>query len=227
MTGWLASEMVVVRDERGELQSWDWLVAQLGPLRVERAVPARPGQLVFRLEQVRVVEGPAILAVHVSDTQGLPLEGALVVRTWAGAPGLPAWPAVAHRWRDRGVYGATGQAGAVGFGLSPDDIYRLPDTGPSAVWVADPAGPSDWVEGLGLVASEKRLHLDLFFRVAQELAPVLSDAGTALSDSPAALEPPAPPPPPPAPLPLAADQWALLVERLDRVIQSLEEQSEE
>ena len=227
MTEWLASEMVVVRDERGELQSWDWLVAQLGPLHVERAVPARPGQLVFRLEQVRVVEGPAILAVHVSDTQGLPLESVLVVRSWAGAPGLPSWPALALRWRDRGVYGATGRAGTVGFGLSPDDAYRLPGTGPSAIWVADQAGPSDCVDGLGLVASEKRLHPDLFFRVAQELVPVLSEAGTALSDSPVALELPAPPPPPPAPLPLAADQWALLVDRLDRVIQSLEEQSGE
>jgi len=177
-----------------------------------------------------VVEGPAVLVVHVSDVQGVPLEGVSVVRSWAGAPGLPAWPNLASRWHDRGVYGATGRAGTVGFGLGPEDTYRLPGAGPSAVWVADQAGPSDRVDGLGLVVSEKRLHLDLFFRVAQELTPVLAKAGIALSPSSAATEvllPPDPPAPPPAPLPLAADQWALLIERLDRVIQSLEEQSEE
>lgn len=224
------AEMPRVQDQQGHVRSWDWLVATLGPLHLDRATPTGPGQPVFRLDEVRVAEGPAILVVRVTDTRRLPLAGVLVVRSWEGAPGLPSWPPPASRWRDRGVVGATGREGAVGFGLSAADAYELPGIGPASVWVADPAGPSDRLDGLGLLASAGRVHLDLGFCVVQEMPAVLSKAGDDLALAPAApvvAEPPAPPSPPPAPLPLAADQWALLLDRLDRVVQALEEQAVE
>lgn len=220
-------DVPIVRDQQDQVQSWDWLLASLGPLHVERAAPTALGQPVFRLEQVRVVEGPAVLIVRVSDAQGLPIEGILAVRSWAGAPDLPAWTAPAGRWRDQGVCGPTGRIGTVAFGLGASDTYQLPDAGPASVWVADRTGPSDRIDGLGVLNSTKRLHLDLSFRMVQELAPILSDAGADPSIAQAAsatVEPPPLPPSPPAvPLPLAGNQWALLIERLDLVIHALED----
>jgi len=221
-------EMPTVLDQQGQLQSWEWLLANLGPIQVERTAAASLGQPVFRLEQVRVAEGPAVQVVHVTDTRGLPLEGVQVARSWADAPELPAWPASASRWREQGVRGPTGRSGAVGFGLGAGDVYQLPNAGTACVWVADPTGPSDRIDGLGVLGSERRLHLDLSFRVVQELQPILPESGQDLSLAQTALravEPPPAPSPPPAPLPLTGDQWALLIERLDQVIQALEEQA--
>ena len=220
-------EMPIVLDLQGQVQGWEWLLANLGPLQVERAAAASLGQPVFRLEQVRLVEGPAVQIVRVTDTRGLPLEGVQVVRSWSGAPKLPTWPASASRWREQGVCGPTGRSGAVGFGLGAGDAYQLPSAGTACVWVADPTGASDRIDGLGVLGSERRLHLDLSFRVVQELQPILPESRPDLSLAQTALralDPPSPPSPPPVPLPLSGDQWALLIERLDQVIQALEEQ---
>jgi len=221
-------EMPIVLDQEGQVQSWGWLLANLGPLSVERAAASSLGQPIFRLEQVRVVEGPAVQVIRVTDTRGLPLEGVRAVRSWAGAPELPSWPASFSRWREQGVYGLTGRSGAVGFGLGTGEAYQLPNAGVASAWVADPTGPSDRIDGLGVLGSEKRLHLDLSFRVVQELESILPEGGPDLSlaqDAVWAVEPPAPPSPPPVPLPLKGDQWAFLIERLDQVIQALEEQA--
>jgi len=207
-----------VLDQQGQELEWDWLVANLGAVTVERAEPVKDTKQIYRLLRVQAVEGPAALVVHVAGEDGNPREGVTVVRHWADAPVLPAWPAPASRWHDRGVYGRTDVRGNLGFGLGTADQYSLPNGGPSAVWLADPAGPSDLIAGLGMVQGTDHRHLDLFWllEAAPERVPV-----------PPASPPAAPNEAPPAPLPpsppLAEDQWALLIKRLDAIIDVLEQ----
>jgi hypothetical protein len=219
-------EMPTVMDPQGQIRDWAWLSVGFGPIRLERAVAAEAGQRVYRLVEVRVVEGPAAQLVGVSDQEDKPLEGVLVVRSWPGAPELPAWSPPASRWLDRGVSGPTGRDGIVGFGLGPEDSYALPDAGPGCVWVEGPVGPSDRISGLGRLGTPTQPHLDLFFRLeeAEEsaLPETVPDLALAQAAS-AAVAPPLPPPPPPVPLPLTGDQWQLLMGRLDQIIEALEE----
>jgi len=219
-------EMPTVVDPQGQIRNWDWLLVNFGPMRLERAVAAEAGQRVYRLVEVSVVEGPAAQLVRVSDQGGMPLEGVQVVRSWPGAPELPAWPPPASRWQNQGVNGPTGRNGIVGFGLGPEDSYALPDAGPGCVWVAEPAGPSDRICGLGRLGTPTHPHLDLCFRLEEAKESTLPETvpGLALAQAaPVAVAPPSPPPPPPVPLPLTGDQWQLLIGRLNQIIEALEE----
>jgi hypothetical protein len=234
-------ETPTVLDPQGEVQSWDWILANLGPLSLERAAATKLGQPVYRLVEVRVVAGPAVQVVRVLDTRGIPLVGIQVVRAWPGAPNLPCWSPPASRWQEHGVTGPTGRNGAIGFGLGSGDSYQLPGAGSASAWVADSAGPSDRIDGLGLLDSTMRLHVDLCFQLDQEMETVLpstepgqsiahavSASGLSLSQrAPVTVAFPPPPSPPPAPLSLTGDQWQILIERLDQVIAALEEQAQD
>jgi hypothetical protein len=148
--------------------------------------------------------------VHVTDQEARPLETAQVVRHWPDAPPLPAWPPPTSRWRDRGVYGQTNPSGDIGFGMGHGDYYFPPEGGASAVWVAEAEGPSDLVSGLGMLGGTSHRHLDVYF---------------ALQDVDAQTPPPLPPPSPaPAqPLPPAPeDNWGMLFQKLDQIIELLE-----
>ena len=212
-----------IYDLQGDEQDWDWLAAAFGAVRLERAeVPEGAGR-VFRIVRLQAVEGTAIESVHVLDQDGNPLGGARVVRTWLGAPALPGWSPPASRWRECGVYGVTDASGEIGFGMGHGDAYTPPDEGASAVWVAEEAGPSDLIDGLGMLEGEGHRHLDVTFQ--------RQDVGTEAPPSP---PPPAPPaqtrPPtlspasPPSP---AVEDWGTISEKLDRILDLLERQSRE
>jgi len=211
-------DKLVALDQHGQERDWDWLVANFGALDLARAEVGAGQEGAFRLVQVQAAEGPAVLVVHVTGRDGKPLENVAVVRSWPNAPRLPAWPAPASTWREQGVFGPTNAEGNLGFGLGATDEYNVPEAGPGAVWVADAAGPSDLIGGLGLIESTDHRHLNLFFRFEPSDAPV-SSAPTLCAASPRS-EPP-PPPAPSSPLP-SDEQWTQLFEKLDLIIEMLQ-----
>jgi hypothetical protein len=221
-----------VLDRHGQTREWEWLVAGLGGLSVERAETPAGVTRVYRLVSLQEVEGPAALLVHVLGEDGQPLEGVRVARSWADAPPLPAWPSPVSRWRERGVHGPTDGNGNVAFGLGVADYYALPDGGPAAVWVADQAGPSDLLTGLGMLHGTNHRHVDLCWQLQPVTEPPVSSvpaaassASTSPSEGPKAAATPAAPAPPPAP-PLTEDQWNTLLERLERIIAMLEDRTQ-
>jgi len=216
-------DLAEIYDLRGNQQDWDWIGAAFGGVQLERA--AAPGGVgrIFRVVRLQVVEGTAIQGVWVLDQEGNPLEGVRVVRAWPDGPSLPGWAPPASRWHECGVYGVTNSSGGIGFGMGHGDTYALPGTGTSAIWVADDAGPSDVIDGLGMLEGERPLHLDVTFQ--------LQDVGG---------EPPSPPPPPTAPAPSslpdqlpepelqAGEQdWAEVSAKLDRILELLQRKAEE
>ena len=202
-----------VYDQQGQERNWQWLVANFGSVNLERAeVPQGPGK-VFRVVKLQDREGPAVLVVHVTDQEGNPRDGVTVVRYWPDAPSLPDWPPPTSRWRTRGVFGGTNPNGDIGYGMGTGDYYSPPKGGASAVWVAEQAGPSDCVSGLGMLSGTNHRHLEVHFQ---------------LQDVKGEPPPPTPPPPtPPEPTPPPAeDNWARLFKQLDRIEAQLENLSE-
>jgi hypothetical protein len=206
-----------VTDRQGQERDWDWLIAEFGAIELEFAeVPAGEG-LVYRIVELREVEGPAAEVIHVEDQDGNPLEGIRVVRHWPQAPLLPAWPPPTSRWRDRGVFGNTNVNGDIGFGMGHGDYYFPPKGGASAVWVAEESGPSDFVAGLGMLGGTNHRHLDVYFQ--------RTDAEVSEPSPEPATPPPAPPEPVPEPPPAEpeeGDHWDQLFQRLDEIIKLLE-----
>ena len=48
--------------------------------------------------------------------------------------------------------------------MGKEDYYAVSGEGPAAVWVADPAGASDLISGLGMIEFTNHRHLDIVFR---------------------------------------------------------------
>lgn len=202
----------LIYDRQGQQRDWDWLVANFGPLSLERAeVPEEEG-LVFRIVKLQGAEGPAVQVVNVADRDGIPLRDVAVVRYWPDAPELPSWSPPASTWRDRGVYGGTNQNGDIGFGMGHGDYYHPPDSGASAVWVAAENGPSDLLDGLGMLGGTNHRHLEVYYQLQKSVDPSLPPPPSPLPPPP----PPSPPPPPPV------GDWDALFERLDRIADVLE-----
>ncbi len=202
----------LILDQLGKAQDWNWLSSTFGEVTLQQPRLNGSTRGVFRLVKLQDAEGPAVLIVKVLGKDGKPLKGAPVVRYWAEAPELPAWPQPSSRWRDRGVYGPTDGNGNVGFGMGTGDVYAPPNAGPACVWISDPAGPSEMIDGLGMLAQNHR-HLDLTFRLQEAVAPP--------TPSP---QPPTPPEPSPTPsgVTLTAEQWKQLLEKLDSILSALE-----
>jgi hypothetical protein len=205
-----------IYDQQGIERDWTWLVANFGTISIERTeVPEGVGR-VYRVVKLQDAEGPAVKIVHVRTPDGKPVGGVRVVRTWPGAPHLPPWPQPTSQWRDQGVYGNTNVNGDIGFGMGHGDYYFPPNSGASAVWVADEAGPSDFVSGLGMLGGTNHRHLD----VSYELRELGTPPPTPPTPPPT---PPTPPPTPPTPPP-PTDNWEKLFQKLDRIIEVLEKE---
>lgn len=205
-----------IYDQHGQEQDWSWLIANFGAVKLERAEAAEGVGRVYRIVMLRDSEGPAVTVVNVTDQGGEPLENVRVVRYWPDAPSLPGWPPPASRWRDRGVYGGTNIRGDIGFGMGRGDYFFPPNGGASALWIADERGPSDFIEGLGMLGGTHHRHLNVYFQL-QDV-----EAGPPPSPPPSPPEPPVPPEPP---APEEKENWDKLFERIDRMIELLEEMS--
>lgn len=225
-------------DQEGQKRDWDWLVDQFGPLHLERVEVPQGVAKVYRVVKLQGVEGPAVQVVTVSDPDGNALAGVRVVRHWPDAPDLPTWSPPVSVWQKEGVFGVTNAEGNIGFGMGQGDYYFPPDSGVSSLWVADEAGPSDSIGGLGMLGGTRHEHVDVTFQLVEVEQPQ--------PELPAAppeplVEPPFEPPEgPPAPLPEAppegalpetpvqpaVDRWQVLMEKLDLIIAMLEERIE-
>jgi hypothetical protein len=215
-------ELAEIYDMHGSEQDWDWLGAAFGGVQLQRAEASGGAGQVFRIVRLQVVEGTAIQRVWVLDQEGNALEGVRVARAWPDGPPLPAWAPPASRWHERGVYGVTNSSGEIGFGMGYGDGYALPSTGTSAVWVAEDAGPSDVIDGLGMLEGERPRHLDVTFQ--------LQDVGVEPSSPPPPPrpEPSAPPDQPAEPGPQPGEEdLANISAKLDRVLELLERKAEE
>ncbi len=200
-----------VFDQQGEKQDWNWLTENFGAIVIERAKVAKKVTRIYRVVKLQDSEGPAVQVVNVADQDGNSMEAIRVVRHWPDAPELPAWPSPTSRWRDRGVFGKTNVEGNIGYGMGHGDYYFPPDGGASAVWVADEAGPSDLVSGLGMLGGTNHRHLDVYYQLVDVEKP----------SPPGPPEPPVEPPvEPPAELP--DERWRTLLEKLDLIIDMLE-----
>ncbi|MFC2046133.1 hypothetical protein ACFLTC_01250 [Chloroflexota bacterium] len=224
-----------VFDGQGQERDWDWLVANFGAVNLERAEEAEDQPHAFRIVKLYDTDGPAAMVVNVVDQDDSPLEGVQVVRHWPNAPDLPDWPSPTSIWHDEGVFGPTNENGDIGFGMGGGEYYTVPNGGPCAVWVADQAGPSDLLSGLGMLDKTVHRHLDVTFRLEAAVQPPEqpADQVPAEDEAPIVLVPESGPPPPPPPPPsrpsslLSDEQWDQLFERLDLVIDMLEARSQE
>jgi hypothetical protein len=241
-----------VFDGQGQERDWEWLIGSFGAVNLERAETTADPPHAYRVASLHDTDGPAAMVVRVIDQDDNPLEGIHVVRYWSGAPKLPEWPSPVSLWQDEGVHGPTNENGDIGFGIGGGEYYSVPNGGPCAVWVADEAGPSDLISGLGMLDKSRHRHLNVTFRLeaftepaapppppAQSLdppvqptdAPVQPTDALPSTEEPVALPPPqpGPPPPPPSPSgsPVREERWTQLFEKLDLVIDMLEARVEE
>jgi hypothetical protein len=223
-----------VFDGQGQERDWDWLIANFGAVSLERAEEAEDQSHVYRIVKLHDTDGPAAMVVNVVDHDNKPLEGVQVVRYWPNAPKLPDWPRPTSLWHEEGVFGPTNENGDIGFGMGGGENYTVPNGGPCAVWVADEAGPSDLLSGLGMLDKTVHRHLDVTFRLEAVVEPTAqpTDREPAVDGQPIVpvpeLGPPPPPPPPSRPSSsLSDEQWNHLFERLDLVIDMLEARSKD
>jgi hypothetical protein len=194
-----------ILDQQGQEQDWNWLIAHFGAIHLERAEVSEGS--VYRVIKIQDAEGPAVQVVNVTEPDDMPIEGIKVVRYWPDAPPLPAWPSPTSMWRNQGVYGTTNINGDIGYGMGHGDYYFPPSGGASAVWVADQAGPSDFVSGLGMLGGTNHRHLEVYFQLQPAQAPP--------------IEPPVEPPDEP-PDDLPEVRWQQLFAKLDQIITMLE-----
>lgn len=168
------SDLLVIDHRSGEPvpRSWDWLRSRFGDVTYGRANPHPEGDYVFRLAELHVNTGPAVMITRVVDEEDKPLEGYACIRYWVNMPShhkLPNYGAPASRYTDLGIVGKTNAEGHVGWGLGHGDYYTPPNqVGATMIYVADFEGPSDWIEGLGmLAATEHETIHQVFQRVSK------------------------------------------------------------
>jgi hypothetical protein len=247
-------EKIRILDKQGQQRDWGWLRVNFGDIGVKRAEPVAGETSVYRVVKLQESEGPAVQVVNIAGEDGSSREGVVVVRHWPDAPELPAWPSPISRWRAKGVFGKTNNNGDIGFGMGHGDYYFATASGASSVWVADDAGQSDLITGLGMLGGTNHRHLDVYYQLlpVEQASPDLPPGQPEEPpvDQPPVEEPPDQPiDPPDTPIedppgeppevprdgPLgtpsikpgqaSAAQWTVLIEKLDQIIALLEDRT--
>jgi hypothetical protein len=157
----------------GDPQTVDeaWLRKTFGDVQVQSAVTKfklQPGQWYYKLVYLDARLGDANIIINVRDRLGAPVEGAVTLFGWPDAPDHHLTDEGAN-WTETGVPGVTNAEGDVGPGLGTGAYYS-PDKGergPHFVWVYDPALPSDYVDGLGMLGMTNHAHLNLGYRAVR------------------------------------------------------------
>jgi len=155
--------MIKIYDYDGNLRDWDWLRAEFGDVRVhpvEERFPVREGERIYKTCYLRAKSGYAAILINAKDRDGQNVTGEAVVFGWSSAEphGLAN---TGHNWTDNGVVGHTNETGDVGPGMGTGAYYSPADgeRGPHWCWVY--GLPSDYVDGLGMLAMTNHNHVDV------------------------------------------------------------------
>lgn len=151
-----------------ETVDWDWLVETFGDVQIRAieekdGLTLREGDWIYKLVYLDARTGDANIIINVRDKDGDPVQGETVMFGWPDAPAHD-YPSKPSNWTTTGVTGDTNENGDIGPGLgtgayySPDDGER----GPHFVWVYDL--PSDYIDGLGMLAGTFHAHLNLGYQ---------------------------------------------------------------
>lgn len=153
--------MVEIYDYDSKLRDWNWLRAEFGDVRVrpvEEKFSVREGERIYKVCYLRAKSGDSSCQINVKDLDGQNIVRETVVFGWADAEphGLID---NGHNWSGNGVKGLTNETGDVGPGMG--EFYSPADgeCGPYWCWVY--GRPSDYVDGLGMLAMTYHDHLDV------------------------------------------------------------------
>jgi hypothetical protein len=151
-----------------ETVDWDWVRDTFGDVQVKaiedkEGLTLQEGDVVYKLVYLDARLGDANILINVRDEDGNPIQGETVMFGWPDAPahGHPDKPS---NWTESGVPGPTNENGDVGPGLGTGAYYSPADgeRGPHFVWVY--GLPSDYVDGLGMIAGTNHAHLNVGYR---------------------------------------------------------------
>ncbi|NIO70915.1 MAG: hypothetical protein GTN71_18245 [Anaerolineae bacterium] len=165
-----------------ETVDWDWVRDTFGDVQVraiEDKVSLSEGDVIYKLDYLDARLGDANIVINVRDEDGNPVQGETVMFGWPDAP-AHGYADKPSNWTESGVPGETNENGDVGPGLGTGAYYSPAhgERGPHLVWVY--GLPSDYVDGLGMIAGTNHAHLNLGYRavkVGEEGPPVVSDTG--------------------------------------------------
>lgn len=155
---------VRVFDKHGVERSWDWLVAEFGPLQV-LGKSSDSGWALVELREIDdlkqnalmpktgIIEAPATIIATMLDVNGNPAANVPVSFYWPDAPERPDCGGF-----NRCVVGLTNDEGKVGFAMGGGAYYWPPNIGPHATWVC--GENSDVCNGLGMLGGTNHRHVD-------------------------------------------------------------------
>jgi hypothetical protein len=148
---------------------WDWLRDTFGDVQVkaiEDKISLSEGDVVYKLDYLDARVGDANIIINVRDEDGNPVQGETVIFGWPDAP-AHGYADKPSNWTENGVPGDTNEKGDVGPGLGTGAYYSPAhgERGPHFVWIWDK--PSDYVDGLGMIAGTNHAHLNVGYRAVK------------------------------------------------------------
>jgi hypothetical protein len=171
-----------------ETVDWQWIRDTFGdvgilPIEKKSGFTVQKGDVVYKLDYLDARVGDANIIINVRDEDGEPIQGETVMFGWPDAP-AHGYADKPSNWTETGKPGDTNEKGDVGPGLGKGAYYSPAhgERGPHFVWIWD--RPSDYVDGLGMIAGTNHAHVNLGYRAVKW-----------------GEEEPPPPPPPPTPEP--------------------------
>ncbi len=137
---------VAIYDMNGSLRDMDWVAQTYGSW-IERATPGADGSI-FRVVELREIEGPVTIKVSVKDSAGNPLPGVTVRCSWSGGEEVKQ----------------TEEDGTVSLCAMGDYIRPWGSGGARSMKVLGEA-PSDIARALGMLGGTNHRHLDVVFQL--------------------------------------------------------------
>ena len=184
-----------IYDKFGVERDWAWVQARYGPVTIEDPSPP-PARAYYEVVQLLEIEGMMAFQCSLVDEHGAPVAGQRVVYSWPGALPVPG-----SGWDEKGLVEVTNALGVAEHGAGQGEGYAPPAKGPASWYVYGP-GASQRISGMGWLAFTNHDHLQVTMR----------------------LRAPEPEPEPePEPGSEDDDRWQELYDKLDTIIDLLEE----
>lgn len=137
---------VAVYDMNGNLRDMNWVTQTYGSW-IEKATPGVDGS-VFRVVELREIEGPVTIKAWVKDGSGNPLPGVTVRCSWPGGEEIKT----------------TEEDGTVSLCAMGDYIVPWGSGGARSMEVLGGA-PSDIARALGMLGGTNHRHIDMVFQL--------------------------------------------------------------